>query len=477
MKTQSIPTHITTLVASVIFMEMLDATIIATALPQMARSLNASPVSLNIGISAYLLTLAVFIPVSGWVADRFGSRSVFASAIGIFTVASVCCGVSTTLTQFLLMRILQGIGGAMMVPVGRLIVLRISPKESLTEALNRISWPGLSALVVGPPLGGLIVTYASWHWIFFINLPIGIIALLLAYQWIANERGELKSPFDWQTFMLGGLASAGTVYAMEALGADASRWHVPAAVLAGSLLFGVVAVRLARRHPDRSLIAFKELKLRSYSLGVGGASLFRIGIAGLPLLLSLMLQTAFGFSALRAGLYLVIFFAGDLSMKAFVVRILGRFGFRAVIVHAGMLTAATIAACAILSPSTPFVVVLMLFFLHGAFRSLQLSAISSVAFSEVGLKSMGRANSFLSAISQLSSGMGVATGAVALRLFAFAGGQSTGSPPLSAYHYAILVLAILTLGSVGGGWRLAHDAGAEIISHRRSIAEAASNPE
>src|SRR6202789_2916283 len=181
-KTRS-PLYVTALIAGAFFMENLDGTIIATALPQMARSFRVSAVSLNIGMTAYLLTLAVFIPISGWVADRFGSRSVFAAAIATFTIASLLCGASHTLTQFTLMRILQGIGGAMMVPVGRLIVLRTTPKDKLTEVIAYISWPGLTALVVGPPLGGFITTYDSWHWIFFLNLPIGIAALVLTLLW------------------------------------------------------------------------------------------------------------------------------------------------------------------------------------------------------------------------------------------------------------------------------------------------------
>src|SRR6202048_2207751 len=218
MKKSRSPLYVTTLIASAFFMEMLDGTIIATALPQMARSLHTSAVSLNIGMTAYLLTLAVFIPISGWVADRFGSRSVFAAAIATFTLASLLCGASRTLTQFTLMRILQGIGGAMMVPVGRLIVLRTTPKEKLTQAIAYITWPGLTALVLGPPLGGFITTYFSWHWIFFMNLPLGVVAFLLALLWVENVRTEEKHPFDWITFLLAGFASSGVVFSMEKLG-------------------------------------------------------------------------------------------------------------------------------------------------------------------------------------------------------------------------------------------------------------------
>src|SRR3984957_14460944 len=201
MKQTRSPLFVTTLIAGALFMENLDGTIIATALPQMARSFHVGAVSLNIGMTAYLLTLAVLIPISGWVADRFGSRSVFATAIGVFTLSSLLCGVAHTLTEFTLMRILQGLGGAMMVPVGRLIVLRNTPKDQLPQAIAYITWPGLTALVLGPPLGGFITTYANWHWIFFINLPLGMLALTLALLWVQNVRTHDRHPFDWITFL------------------------------------------------------------------------------------------------------------------------------------------------------------------------------------------------------------------------------------------------------------------------------------
>jgi MFS family permease len=256
MKTSRSPFYVTTLIAGAFFMENLDGTIIATALPQMARSFRVGAVNLNIGMTAYLLTLAVFIPISGWVADRFGARSVFASAIATFTISSLLCGASHTLTQFTLMRILQGMGGAMMVPVGRLIVLRTTPKDKLAEAIAYITWPGLTALVVGPPLGGFITTYASWHWIFFLNLPLGIVALILTLLWVENVRTGEKHAFDWLTFVLAGFASAGAVYGMEKLGSEGVRWQVPAIVLALSLLSGAPpSSRPTAIQPPRSSIS------------------------------------------------------------------------------------------------------------------------------------------------------------------------------------------------------------------------------
>ena len=459
------PFFVTTLIAGAFFMELLDGTIIATALPQIARSFHVGPVSLNIGMTAYMLTLAVFIPISGWVADRFGSRSVFASAIGIFTLASVLCGASSTLRQFILMRILQGIGGAMMVPVGRLIVLRTAPKDKLTQAIAYITWPGLSALVIGPPLGGFITTYFSWHWIFFLNLPIGILALILALRWIENVHADQVHPFDWITFLLGGFASAGTVYAMESLGGEAPHWQLPAAILALSLFSGVLAVLIARRHPARSLIDFESLKLKTYSLSIYGATAFRISVSVLPFLLPLMFQLTFGLSAFQSGLYLLALFAGDISMKALVIPVLRLFGFRRVLIVNGLITVASIALCATFSPTSPPALILLILFLHGAFRSMEFTCTTTLAYADIPAAHISRANGFLSAIMQLGSGMGVAVGAITLRLVAHARGHSAAAPQLRDFQLAILIVAILALGPVLDSLGLPPDAGASTSGH------------
>ena len=473
MKKVRSPFYVTTLIASAFFMEMLDGTIIATALPQMARSFHVGPVSLNIGMTAYLLTLAVFIPISGWAADRLGSRSIFATAIGIFTLASVLCGASGTLTQFILMRILQGIGGAMMVPVGRLIVLRTAPKEKLTQALAYITWPALSALVIGPPLGGFITTYASWHWIFFLNLPIGILALVLALLWIENVRGNEVHPFDWLTFLLGGFASAGAVYAMEELGGEGGRWQLPAAILVLRLLSGTVAILVARRHPAKSLIDFESLRMKTYALSVYGASTFRISVAVLPFLLPLMFQIAFGLTAFQSGLYLLALFAGDVSMKAFVIQTLRRFGFRRVLIVNGVMTAASIAVCATIAPSTPVLLIVAILFVHGGCRSMEFTCLTTLAFTEIESSRMSCANGVLSAVMQLSSGMGVAVGAITLRLVAHANGHSAMVPQLHDFHLAFLLVALLALGPVFDSLGLPRNAGAATSGHVQPELEAA----
>jgi EmrB/QacA subfamily drug resistance transporter len=459
------PFFVTTLIAGAFFMENLDGTIIATALPQMARSFHVGAVNLNLGMTAYLITLAVFIPISGWMADRFGSRSIFASAIGVFTLASLLCGFSHTLTQFTVMRIVQGIGGAMMVPVGRLIVLRNTPKDRLTQAIAYITWPGLTALVLGPPLGGFITTYASWHWIFFLNLPLGILALVLTILWVENVRTGEEHPFDWFTFILAGFASTGIVFAMEKMSREGAHLRVPGTILALSVASGVLAIVVARRKPETSLIDLESMRLKSYALSVYGASSFRIAMSVVPFLLPLMFQIAFGLNAFRSGLYLLAMFVGDLSMKAFVIQGLRRFGFRQIILVNGVITAGSMALCALLGPETPVVVVLLVLFFHGACRSMEFTCMTTLAYTEIPSSRMSRANGFLSAVMQLSMGVGVAVGAITLRLVAHAHGHSAALPQLRDFHVAILLMAVLALGPVIESLGLPHDAGAATSGH------------
>jgi EmrB/QacA subfamily drug resistance transporter len=461
--------RLTFLVAGTFFMELLDGTVIATALPQMSHSFHVTAVHMNIGITAYLLTLAIFIPISGWFSDRLGPRTTFASAIGIFTIASLLCGLSNSLPMFVMMRVLQGIGGAMMVPVGRLVVLRVTPKEELTKTMTYMQWPGLIALVLGPPVGGFITTFTNWRWIFYLNLPLGLLALILALLWIDNTREHEVRPFDWYTFLLGGAASTGLVYAMESLGAGNDSARLAYTVLALSLLSGVAAVLIARRRPQVSLIDLASMKRPSYAQGIYGASAYRCAVSVLPFLLPLMFQLAFGLSAFRSGGYLLALFAGDLSMKFFVVRVLERWGFRSTMIVNGLLAAGTLATIALLTPTTPVPLLLGMLFLHGGCRSLEFTCINTLAYSEIPSAHMNRANSFLSTIQQLSTGLGVPLGAISVRLVARAHGDSIAQPALRDFHWAILVAAILSLGPVINSLFLAHDAGAAASGHRLNL--------
>ena len=458
---------VTYLVAGAFFMELMDGTVIATALPQMARSFHVGVVSMNIGMTAYLLTLAVFIPVSGWVADRVGARTTFVAAIGVFTVASLLCGLSRGLVEFTAVRVLQGMGGALMTPVGRLVVLRVTPKEKLAEALVYITWPGMMALVIGPPLGGFITTYASWPWIFFLNLPLGVLAAVLAWRWIENTREPEPIRFDWATFLLAAVASVGLVYSMEVLGADAEHWEKPVAVLCLSALSAAGAVWFARRRPATALIDLQSMKQPSYAQSVYGGTFYRAAVSVLPFLLPLMFQVGFRVSAFRSGLYVLALFAGDLSMKALVVPVLRRWGFRRVLLVNGVLTAGSLALCAVLTPATPVVLLLLVLYVHGAGRSMEFTAIGTLSYAEIPEARLSRANGFLSAVVQLGMGLGVPLGAISLRMMARLHGDSLSMPALRDFHGAILVGAVLALGPVVNAWGLAEDAGCVASGHRR----------
>src|SRR5215469_5297605 len=350
-------TTVAILVAVAFFMENLDGTVIATALPQMGKSFNVNPVDLNIGMTAYLLMLAVFIPISGWVADRFGARSVFVSAIAVFTASSILCGLSHGIWTFTGARIIHGIGGAGMVPVGRLGVLRTTEKHNLIDAITFIVWPGLIAPVVGPPVGGFITDNLSWHWIFFLNVPLGIIGMALSWRMIPNLRDEHVKPFDWIGFALSGSACVSFVYGMELVGRETAAWQPTVAYLVAGCVLGVLAVLHLLRAPA-PLLNLGLLKIKTFAITLQGGSLFRIAISVSPFLLPLMFQVGFGLNAFQSGLLMLGLFTGNLSMKTVTTPVLRRWGFRTVLTTNGILNAICIASCALLFPQTPRIIIL-----------------------------------------------------------------------------------------------------------------------
>jgi EmrB/QacA subfamily drug resistance transporter len=409
------PRIIALLVAGAMFMEQLDGTVIATALPQMAGSFGVLPVDLNVGMSAYLLTLAVFIPASGWVADRLGGRTVFTWAIATFTAASILCGLSGTLWQFIAARVLQGVGGAMMVPTGRLIVLRNTEKQHLMRAIAYLTWPALSAPILGPPLGGLITTYASWRWIFYLNVPLGLIAIALALALIPKVGGSPRGPFDWLGFVLTGVGGFGLVYSLETIGRGRMGRTASALLLAASLATGVLAVRhmLRAKHPLLDLTAYR---VPTFMIAVRGGIAFRAAIAALPFLLPLLFQLVFGLDPFASGLLLLALFAGNLGMKPATSAVLNRLGFKTVLLANGGIEIATMLCCSLLTPATPWAIVVPLLFVSGLARSMQFTTLNTLAFTDVPQPQMSGANTLFSMMNQMGSGLGIAAGAVSLRL-------------------------------------------------------------
>jgi EmrB/QacA subfamily drug resistance transporter len=458
-------TLIALLVAGAFFMENLDGTVIATALPQMALSFRASPVDLNMGMTAYMLTLAVFIPVSGWIADRLGPRTVFSSAIGLFTFASILCGFSNSLTQFTAARILQGMGGAMMVPVGRLVVLRITEKKDLMRSIAYITWPGLVAPVLGPPLGGFITTYSTWRWIFYLNVPLGVVALGLALWWIKNEQEMDTRPFDWLGFALAGTSCIAFMYSLELMGRQNSQWTLVGVFLGYSLLAGWSAVRHMGRtvHP---LIDFACLRIHTFAVSMWGGSLFRIAIMASPFLLPLLFQVTFGMNAFQSGLLVLTMFAGNLMMKTATTPLLRNFGFRRMLIANGLLSGLLIAGCGFLVPQTPRIAIMAVLFLHGLSRSMQFTSLNTLAFVDIPKPLMSSATSFSAVVQQMGMGMGVAVGAVMLRAAAWMRNERAGIPSLMDFHIAFWMVGILALLAVIDCFGLEPHAGAEVTGHR-----------
>ncbi len=454
-------TAIAWLVAGAFFMENLDGTVIVTALPQMAASFRVHPLDLNVGISAYLLTLAVLIPASGWVADRFGARRVFASAIVMFTLSSLLCALCGNLTEFVLARVLQGVGGAMMVPVGRLTVLRATEKHNLINAIATITWPGLAAPVLGPPLGGFITTYASWHWIFLLNLPLGLIALPLALRLIPPGKLVTDKPFDTLGFLLTGLACFVFMYGLELFSHQGASW----AAACFCVLLGLGAALLAAQHAKRQkhpVIDYGVLAYRSYATTIWGGSLFRSAIAAIPFLLPLLFQLGFGLSAFASGALVLAVFAGNLAMKPFTTRLLRRFSFRSLLLVNGTLNAALIFACGLLTPGTPVPLIAALLFASGLSRSMQFTAINTLAFAEVPEAKMSGANTLFNMAQQMAMGVGIALGAVALRLAMLAHPGSHGMVPLAAFHIAFGITAAIALAGMFDVFALSPRAGEAI---------------
>ena len=463
------PVPIALLVAGAFFMENLDGTVIATALPQMAVSFGVHPVDLNLGMSAYLLTLAVFIPVSGWVADRFGARTVFTGAITVFTLASVLCGLSTGLWWFIGARVLQGVGGAMMVPVGRLVVLRSSEKQDLMRSIAYITWPGLAAPVLGPPLGGFITDYASWHWIFFLNVPLGMLGIALSLLLIPNARADEARPFDMMGFVLSGTACVTIMLGLDLVGQRETDWTAAGLLLAIGAGLGGLGVRHMRRrsHPLLNLAA---LRIQTYAVSIRGGSLFRIAISTVPFLLPLMFQVGFGMSAFASGLLVLAVFAGNLGMKPGTSAVLRRFGFRRVLIGNGLVAAASLAACGLLEPDTPKALVIVVLFIGGLARSMQFTAIATLAFADVPRPQMSSANSLASVVQQLSNGIGIATAALALRAAGAIRLEGTAAKlTVGDFHVAFFLAALLGVLALVGVWRLPADAGAVVSGHRAAM--------
>lgn len=453
------------IVGCALFMQMLDATVVATALPAMARALGSTPVRLNVAITSYLLAVAVFVPISGWAADRYGARRVFLAAIGLFTLSSVACAISQDLPQLVMARIVQGMAGAMMVPVGRIILLRTVPQQDLLKAMSFLSIPALLGPVIGPPLGGFMVTYMSWHWIFLINIPIGVLGIALVLRYVAEIKEESAPRLDWLGFLLSAVCLASLVSGFEAIGRD---------VMPLPLLLGLIAVGAAcgflyawhARRIEHPIIDLSLMRTPTFAISTLGGNLCRFSVGATPFLLAMLLQVGFGLTPFAAGMITFASAAGALLMKFVATPIVRHFGFRRVLTVNALLTGMFIMVCATFTPATPVWLMIAILLVGGFFRSLQFTGVNTLTYADIPPSRMSHASSFAAMAQQLGITLGVGVAAVTLNIsMTLRGAETLAVRDVIA---GFLVIGLMCMASVLSFRRLEPQAGAHLNGGKQS---------
>ncbi|MFJ4375253.1 MFS transporter [Pseudomonas japonica] len=442
------------IIGCALFMELLDSTAVLTALPQLAVDFAEPGVRMNLVVTLYLLAVAMFIPLSGWLAERLGPRRVFVAAIALFMVSSLACALSASLWQLVLARFCQGMAGALMVPVGQVILLRWSGKGDLLRAMAYLTMPALLGPVFGPPLGGLLVTWLSWHWIFLLNLPIGLLGIALVLRHVPDYPGQRGRPLDLRGFLLGSPALACLVLAFESLGHGSLRWQWSCLLLAAGVLFALGYLRHARRS-SAPLLDLSLLRIRGFAVVLCGGTLFRLGSAALPFLLVLLFQLGYGMSALQAGLLTFAGGAGALLIKFISVPLARRFGCRTLLVWNSLLGAVSIAVCALFSADTAPVVVMFLLFIGGLSRSLQMTAVGALTYADIPPERSASAATLSATSVQLSLSLAVCLAAMILGLIQ--GLRGHAQPEAGDIQLTLLLVSSMCLAAGLVFRRLAND--------------------
>nr|WP_237182132.1 DHA2 family efflux MFS transporter permease subunit [Roseomonas marmotae] len=446
------------------FMQNLDSTVVATALPAMARDLGEDPLVMGVAITSYLVALTVFIPLSGWMADRFGAKQVFMAAITTFTIASALCGLSQGLAEMVAARVLQGLGGAMMVPVGRLLLLRRVRKDELLTATTWLSMPALLGPVMGPPLGGFLTDLVSWRAVFWINLPVGLLGLVLVWRIIPRLPSIRPPPPDVPGLALVGTALACLMFAFETLG----RGLVPPGIPVGMLTLGAVLTVMAVRHCLRvrnPALDFSLFSIPGFHVTTVAGTFFRIGAGMVPFLVPLSLQLGFGASASQSGMVSFGTALGAFVMKPMAQTALRWFGFRNVLIWNALLAASAVALCAAFRPGWPMAAIFVVLLVGGLFRSLHFTTTNTLAYADVPQPKLSAATSFYGTAQQLSSALGVAVAAAVVQVSVSVAGRE--SPAMPDFSAGFLMGALLMALSAPLCWRLPPEAGEGIVTGRR----------
>jgi EmrB/QacA subfamily drug resistance transporter len=451
------------IIASALFMEQLDSTVLATALPTMARSFGVSPLHMSVALTSYMLGLALFIPASGYFADRFGARRIFRLAIAVFTVGSILCGQAGSLGFLVVARLFQGIGGAMMVPVGRLVLLRSVAPKDLVTAMSWLMVPALIGPVVGPPVGGFLVTYLSWRWIFYLNVPIGLLGIYLATVYIADIREPDPGTFDFRGFLLSSIALSSLMYGLEISSRGAATSPYATGLSLGIGLVAGAAYFWHARSAVNPILDFRLMKIPTFGLSVFGGALTRISAGALPFLLPMMMQIGFGMSAARSGLITFSAAAGSFLMKMLAAPILRRFGFRTTLMYNSLIATTFLAICATFRPGWPLLCINLILLVGGFFQSLQFTALNTVAYADIPQPRMSAATSFYATFQQLMLSAGICTASALLALSIATSHHAT--PHLSDFSVAFLGVTAISFMASPVCARLPRNAGAAMTGH------------
>lgn len=446
--------------AMAFFMQALDATILNTALPAIAQSLNRSPLAMQSAIISYTLTVAMLIPVSGWLADRFGTRRIFMLAVSLFTLGSLACALSNSLGMLVVFRVVQGIGGAMMMPVARLALLRAYPRSELLPVLNFVTMPGLVGPILGPVLGGVLVTWASWHWIFLINIPIGIAGLFYARKYMPDFTTPRRR-FDMSGFLLFGLSLVLFSIGIELFGEKLVASWLALTIIFSSIVLFYAYIRHARHHPS-PLIALPIFRTRTFSVGIAGNIASRLGTGCVPFLMPLMLQVGFGYTALIAGCMIAPTAIGSILAKSTVTQVLRWFGYRKTLFGITVIIGVMIAQFALQSPSMEIWLLILPLFILGMAMSTQFTAMNTITLADLTDENASSGNSVLAVTQQLSISLGVAVSAAVLRFYE--GFESANT--IEQFHYTFITMGVITLISASVFLLLKPKDGRNLIKER-----------